>query len=509
MAFFNNLGFDAHPFVKTNADEEENLQEYFVPPPFFDAVIGDKNSPSPCIVLAPRGAGKTAQRIMVEKWSNKNQVLAISYDRFEFAKGQQLKDISLSYHCRNIIIRILVSYLSYLSDYPDLIKNLNSNLKKTLSIFAHSYLGNITGNELQNILSELKSLPEKFKDFWKKNVGVLEPLLNLLLKKYGIESIDIPEIQQEQKKLSETYKHQLEILLELIGKIGFKSIYILVDKVDESEKTGNDSAKTYDLIQPMLKDLEFLGLKGYGFKFFVWDKIEPLFRTESRPDRVPQYQLQWSRSLLENMLSKRLSAFSKGRIKCFKQIVDSSVSYNIDSALCIMSNGSPRNLIRLCEKIISSQAEIDNCATLISSTAINKATIDFSLQLSIELYGNDIVRDLQHVGRELFTINYLANDIFKLSHENTSRNKVAAWENNGLIRQIGSVHLERGKRPANFYYVCDPSVIRLQQRSVNFDVFFKDRWINCTKCNIDNLMDVALFPIDNNPICINCGASLF
>lgn len=63
----NNSDFKSHPFLKTNAVEEEFLQSYFVPPPYFDAVIGDSKSPGASIVLAPRGAGKTAQRLMVER----------------------------------------------------------------------------------------------------------------------------------------------------------------------------------------------------------------------------------------------------------------------------------------------------------------------------------------------------------------------------------------------------------------------------------------------------------
>ena len=62
MPFYENLGFVSHPFVKTNADEEPLLEKYFVPPPFFDGVIGDPTSPSPAIVLAPRGGGKSALR---------------------------------------------------------------------------------------------------------------------------------------------------------------------------------------------------------------------------------------------------------------------------------------------------------------------------------------------------------------------------------------------------------------------------------------------------------------
>jgi hypothetical protein len=49
------LGFAKDSFAKTNADEEYNLTEYFVPPPFFSAVFGDPESPKSSMVFAPRG----------------------------------------------------------------------------------------------------------------------------------------------------------------------------------------------------------------------------------------------------------------------------------------------------------------------------------------------------------------------------------------------------------------------------------------------------------------------
>ncbi|MBT6049439.1 MAG: hypothetical protein HOG49_21795 [Candidatus Scalindua sp.] len=131
MPVFENLGFNNHPFSKTNADEEPNLEEYFVPPPFFDAIVGDSSNPSASIVFAPRGGGKTAQRRMVEKSSAALQFLAVTYDRFEFSADQNLNDINLQYHLRNILTRILISYLSYMSDYPDLIKNLTTDEKNS------------------------------------------------------------------------------------------------------------------------------------------------------------------------------------------------------------------------------------------------------------------------------------------------------------------------------------------------------------------------------------------
>lgn len=111
MPFYENLGFSNHPFAQTNADEEPFLAGYFVPPPFFDAVIGDPTHPNASIVLAPRGGGKSAQRRKVELWAPSSNVLAVTYDRFEFGVGQQLSDVGLPYHMRNIIVRVLIAYL--------------------------------------------------------------------------------------------------------------------------------------------------------------------------------------------------------------------------------------------------------------------------------------------------------------------------------------------------------------------------------------------------------------
>lgn len=62
MSIYQNLGFTRNPFAYTNADEEEELESYFVPPPYYEAIQGDYNSPASHIVIAPRGSGKTAQK---------------------------------------------------------------------------------------------------------------------------------------------------------------------------------------------------------------------------------------------------------------------------------------------------------------------------------------------------------------------------------------------------------------------------------------------------------------
>ena len=508
MQYYQKLGFENHPFVHTNADEEPFLERYFVPPPFFDGVVGDPQHPSSCVVLAPRGGGKSAQRRRLEIWASQNAVLGVTYDRFEFASGQQLEDIGLTYHIRNIIIRTLITYLSFLQDTPTMLYDLDKQTKKTLSLFVHSYLGELNGHALQSLLNELRSIPESIKKFWSENVGILESLVNVLLSKYGLEKIDLPDVRQEEKRLDATYKIQLEILRNLINQKGFKAIYILIDKLDETEKTGNNPEKSYQLIKPLIQDLELLGLQGYGFKFFLWNQILPFFRIDARPDRVPQYELKWERKTLETVLSRRLSAFSNSAITSFFQLLSRDPGYPIDSILCILANRSPRNLIRICEKIFSAHAENPQSEDKISPENVDRGIILYAEQVTLETYGTDVCRDLQRVGRELFTINYLASEVFKTTHENTSRNKVTNWQQVGIVTQTGTVYVEDRRRPLNFYQVIDPAMIRLIHRAEPLYNFIKDRWLPCKHCGLDIIMDITLIPERNDPVCHNCNRNL-
>lgn len=508
MEFYKQIGFRDHPFAHTNADEEPWLEQYFVSPPFFSGVIGDPDHPTPVVVLAPRGAGKSAQRRQLEIWSTGNAVLPVTYDRFEFGAGQTLEDVTLPYHIRNILTRVLITYLSYLSEWPDLLRNLSKDEKRLLSIFAYSYLGDLTGLKLQDILNDLKSLPQKFRKFWSEHVGILDTVVNVLLRSYGLETIDLPDLKQEEKRLAETYKHQMEVLASLVQRIRFRSIYILIDKADESEKTGNNAENTYRLLRPLLTDLELLSLKGYGFKFFVWDQILPYFRKDARPDRVTQHTLTWTRQALETVLSKRMAVFSNQKIGSFSDLMDSNPGYSVDAVICLLANRSPRNVIRICEKILAVQAELDAGATKINPLAIERGIDMYCAQVSVELYGAEVAKDLQRTGRELFTINYLASQVFKTAHENTSRNKVGAWQKAGLIKQVGSVVVPEAHRPLNFYYVTDPAMIRLIHRTVPLEQFVKDRWIPCPHCDADNLMNIELVPEKNEALCHECGRKL-
>ena len=87
---------------------------------------------------------------MLEETAEEKRYLPVSYDRFEFSAGQGVAEINLQYHLRNIISRLLVSYLSHLADFPDLLTKLPADDRRRISVFVHSYLGNTTGTASKN-----------------------------------------------------------------------------------------------------------------------------------------------------------------------------------------------------------------------------------------------------------------------------------------------------------------------------------------------------------------------
>ncbi|MCR3757452.1 hypothetical protein KYB31_00415 [Clostridium felsineum] len=81
--YFKEHGFKQDPFASTNALHEDFLEEYFITPPYFYSLIGSTTNPKSTFVIAPRGTGKTAQRIMIEKMSEHEEgLLTIVYDKF-------------------------------------------------------------------------------------------------------------------------------------------------------------------------------------------------------------------------------------------------------------------------------------------------------------------------------------------------------------------------------------------------------------------------------------------
>jgi hypothetical protein len=125
------------------------------------------------------------------------------------------------------------------------------------------------------------------------------------------------------------------------------------------------------------------------------------------------------------------------------------------------------------------------------------------------MYGEEMVRDFKKVDRELVTINYLSNNIFKTSHENTSRNKVTKWENAGAIKFIGTGKIGEARKSVQFYYFTDPKIIRMIHSQMPIIKFFEEKLSRCPSCDSDIFISKNLVPSKAELCCWNCESPIF
>lgn len=305
-----NLGFDSDPFLKTNADEEERLQEYFVAPPFFNAVNGSPKDPKSSIVFAPRGGGKTALKRKIELSSLDQPFLCVTYNQFD-TLGKKLPDITLEYHISNIIRLILVALLTAIENKG--ISKLTNSDRHFLYLLVKENLFKIEQHQLHNAIKSVQNFGDKAKEWWNKFTGPIGIVINGLLEQIGLSSTEITKFSQQGGTPGNIFQ-QLETLQTLAQKLDFMAIYILIDKIDETDLTGT-SEKSFQFISPLLSNLQLLEMRGYSFKFFLWDLLVDSYRDISRPDRVKYYRLEWKPAQIEGMLSSRVKAYSENKIQ--------------------------------------------------------------------------------------------------------------------------------------------------------------------------------------------------
>ncbi|MCL6577534.1 hypothetical protein [Kyrpidia sp.] len=489
------LGFTVDPFAKTNADEEEKLEDYFIEPPFFRAVKGDITTPKSTVVFAPMGAGKTALKRKIELTSEHEPILCLTYNKFN-TQGIQLSDIDQGYHMRNIVRLVLVGVLALLNN--ENVDKLTTDDRHYVYLFVNQYLSEIEKSEIKDAVASVTNITDKAKEWWNRLLGPVSFGINILLNAIGIKGSEIRGFSLSAGNLG-SYRDQLSILKSIAQKLGRPSIYILIDKVDETELTGT-STTTYQFIKPILFDLQTLEMPGIAFKFFLRDFLRDYYFENGRPDRVKPYSLSWTTDQLMTMLSKRLQAFSEKRVSSFSSICNLPTefrNYNIDRIIAMFAQGSPRNVIRICKDILDCQSEIDYSAKAISVDAITNGLEEFSKTYSLEVALRNI-NELQKLTRVAFSVSYIANDIYKVSTQ-AANSKVKVWREKDIIELLGTVPGGK-KRPVNYYAIKHLLVAKhIFNKIPVFD--FLDKKVRVCTCGEVLLRD---WDVNHSQLCHRC-----
>lgn len=482
IRFLKQFGFEQDPFASTNAADEPNLSDYFVEPPYFASVMGNPRNPKSHIVLAPRGGGKTAQRRMIEDASRGANILCVTYDTFELPERFKLADASWEYHAEQIARLLIVGILAHLLDNKTSVERLDKTSKEFLGIYIQRFLGSLTEKQFAQAVRSIKSFPEKAGELLRRFSGPLSAVVGAVLRHFNLPTPEVKAAAAKELR-GESLRLDLARLAGIVKDLGFDSTYILVDRVDEIPQTTTDAAKTLQFIHALVTDLPTLELDGTAFKFFLWDLIEQDLRDSGgRPDRVPIYTLAWSAEDLQEMIARRLSALSFGRVKRLTEMFCPGLGIDADMLMSHLAAGSPRDLIRMMARVVAEQTRITDDASCIGERALWDGVRHFADERSEELFARFLpdVRRIGARGRVTFTINQLASDVFRVSSQ-AARSKVQKWQQTGLIDQIGELP-NPGNRPMYLYGAVDIRLAIAMLRTVSPEEIIGNYVLFCPQC---------------------------
>ncbi|HEV3166113.1 MAG TPA: hypothetical protein VGZ22_18965, partial [Isosphaeraceae bacterium] len=123
----------------------------------------------------------------------------------------------------------------------------------------------------------------------------------------------------------------------LLGAVGYKGIFVLIDRVDEPQLIEGDPRKMRAFVWPLL-DHKFLKHPGLGFKLlmpielaYYLEKEDKEFYDRARPDKLNMVKpLRWTGASLYDLASDRLRACARepstdGQGPRLRQLVDESI----------------------------------------------------------------------------------------------------------------------------------------------------------------------------------------
>jgi hypothetical protein len=498
--FLSRLGLEGNPFLHWDADQEDRLPDYFVPPPYFASVVGDPAHPASTVVFAPRGGGKSAQRRIVETSCDPDRVLCVTHDTFPFAASKRPKEIRLDDHLSKIIRDVLVAVIARLAMLEGLRDRLSPAERTSLQMMATLYLDDVTRVELQSSLNALKNLSQKAVEFYNKLSWAYNALGRSALQAVGMPAPALPDLKDMGQEPQRNPVADVQALGRLANAVGLDAVYVLVDKVDETASTSNDAAAAYALVGPLLQDLRILSLRPFCFKFFLPDTLTEYHAEKARPDRVQQFALRWSSLEVSQMLSRRLAAYSGGRLTSLGQILadDSNLRWFVDHYFIRFAEGSPRDMVRILNRILAEQMRLEPNSSRLTVVPVVQGMDAFCAERAHEVVSPSILSELRRMKRVDFTISETSGDVFKVSGQ-AARAKIQNWERAGAVRRLPDK--SGARRPVHHYGVADIRVGRQMCRDGNLLDFIRHKVRTCPRCDATLLRD---WEEDSEQIC-SCG----
>jgi len=341
------FGFVENPFSQTEAERDLRLHEYFIEPTCFDTVLGTAVSPQTAVLFAPRGGGKTANRVMADHFCKigermRGSVFSVVYANFDnlvgFVEwgtlGVHLR-VNVHHHVAEVLKQASVKVLEALETHRLSLGGQDESIRESLL----HILGTYNHEEVLHRL--LAQLP----------YAGLDPNEGQRLVLQAREQGQAGRINPLQ---------DFGILVTTLVTMGVSAIYVLVDRIDEFHPASFDPMAGVLFLGPLLSHLSLLEMKHVAFKFFLPSHMKSILLDKGilRPDRLVVEEIVWSDEDLLKTLHSRLYVFSERQVPTLEPLfVSPQLAEEAGQRLVACAEGSPRDLVLVCNQLFATHVQ--------------------------------------------------------------------------------------------------------------------------------------------------------
>lgn len=488
--FLKNLNLDQNPFSQfTTENETEKFDYIFTQPNDYESIKNNLSSDNSMIILGDRGVGKTALiQDLVKQVKGKNNISILITDFSDLEENFQSKEL---YHF--LITKISFALFSSLAIDKKRIKKLDKEEKILLSYLLKNFVPQISKAYLRDQIKKIqvpwyklyyKNMENIIKglfnyggtvastladDFISKHLSGLPPITeNVKIKEYFPEL----DVNFEEEFLEQNVSYSLiERIIYIIKKLDYKNIIIFIDRIDEDQRFDNDAEAIANYIKTILTDNKILLTRNLQIVFTTWTTPFNFIKQEIRTQKHNFSTLNWSINDLENVMNKRLRAYSNDLLNDYKKIFSSEVDENDFALIFNLSNSNPRDLWHIFSSLLRTQYNKDSTSSTIEKTSISYGLNTFIRNFNYyEYYPKKVnaransmdiysyIELLLKLDTDTFTARQL-KDKTQINYS-TAQNYITSMEKIGLISLINP---DSGTAQ---YVIRDPKISYARQKGI-------------------------------------------
>jgi hypothetical protein len=413
--------FEHNPFVIFDADRDPYLQTAMVENTSLRSVLLHIEKPSPYVIFAIRGAGKSSMRIDTERYLRdyQDKVLVISYVEFNelLSEVSRPRRLPLEYSATGSMLARIFKRKKEEALAREPRMTLDDHLDYILKLGIEELYGHICAAQKEDMLKDNREFAEKFillmaLYFTPNDLSSKVSALRRLMEIAGYKRRSNGFFSKKPAKLlaGEIYRHirgvpvSLEGTFKIIQEIGpglfefhgiprttenrftllksfmdlvryfnLAGVYLLVDRVDEPTSIKGDPEKMRELVTPILDD-QLFQIDHLGIILFLPYELHDL-KKYYRSDRIKTISsINWSAENMIRLIEKRMNVSRKPGSPPI-QLADIFEEDGESKAQFIVRQLTPRNAFRLLSIIVE-----EHCQTVVYGVKISTEVYESAVQ---------------------------------------------------------------------------------------------------------------------------------